>query len=292
MTINKSRKPGSFLHGEKDMTIYKQYDSRWKKKYYRATSAGTSTMGGTGCGPSACANVHQLTDPKVTPWTAAQWLMKHGYATNGSGTIHGGIKNYFLAMGLTCAWLTERAGNQYGMISMEYAPKFKTAIRQGHWGVLLMGASVWTSAGHYIAVTGFREEKGEEQYYVCDSGAKNRDGWWPWEAFERYVKHFYVITNPDAGKKAYSGTFPEKFPLRGYYKNGDGWKTCVSGTYILQIKNIQAFMNWAVKAGLTVDGQYGEKTVAAVKCFQKAAGLTQDGFFGKKTLAAAKIFKR
>lgn len=274
------------------MNIYKQYDSRWGKKYYRATSAGRSTMGGTGCGPSACANVHQLTDPKVTPWTAAQWMMKNGYATNGSGTIHGGIKNYFLAMGLTCSWLTERAGNQYGQASLSYAQKTKEAIRKGHWGVLLMGRSDWTSAGHYIAVTDFREKDGLEQFYVCDSGGKNRDGWWQWEAFERYVKHFYVITNPDAGKKAYAGTYPSKFPLRGYYKIGDGWKTCTSGTYILQIKHLQLFLNWAVKAGLTADGQYGEKTAAAVRSFQKEAGLTQDGLYGAKTLAAAKTFKK
>ncbi|MBQ6220304.1 MAG: peptidoglycan-binding protein [Methanosphaera sp.] len=33
----------------------------------------------------------------------------------------------------------------------------------------------------------------------------------------------------------------------------------------------------------TIDGQYGPKTVEAVKKLQAATGLTQDGWFGEKT---------
>ena len=272
------------------MNLYKQYDSRWGKKFYRANSAGTSTMSSSGCGPSACANVYQLTDQKATPWTVAQWMMAKGYATNGNGTLHSGIKNFFLSMGLTCSWLTERAGNQYGSASKEYADKFCDAIKKGHWGVLLMGSSAWTTAGHYIAIIEHRISNGVDQYYVIDSGAKQRNGWWPWDAFESYVKHFYSVTNPHAGKQSYQGTFPSKFPMRGYYKVGDGWKTCTSGTYILQIKHIQIFLNWAVSAGLTIDGQYGAQTAAACKLFQIKTGMSADGEFGKKTLAAAKAY--
>ena len=274
------------------MNIFKQYDSRWGKKYYRATTAGTSTMSSSGCGPTACANIYQLVDPKVTPWVTAQWMMKNGYATNGSGTLHNGIKNYFLAMGLTCNWLTERAGNQYGKEAEEYAKPFREALKAGHWGVILAGKSDWTSAGHYLAVTGYRVNNGTEQFYVCDSGIKQRNGWWPWSAFKGVVKHLYTVKNPDAGKKGYEGTYPEKFPFRGYYKVGDGWKTCTSGAYILAIKHIQSFLNWAVGAGLTIDGQYGEKTATACKFFQAKVGVTSDGQFGKKTLDAAKTYKR
>ncbi len=38
------------------------------------------------------------------------------------------IKNYFIAMGLSCNWLTERAGNQYGKVAEEYAKQFREAL--------------------------------------------------------------------------------------------------------------------------------------------------------------------
>lgn len=85
-------------------------------------------MAGSGCGPTACAAVYQFTDSSTTPWIVAQWMMKNGYATNGNGTIHGGIKNFFLAMGLSCSWLTERAGNQYGKVAEEYATQFMKSM--------------------------------------------------------------------------------------------------------------------------------------------------------------------
>lgn len=276
------------------MNLYKQYDPRWGKKYYRATPAGTSTMSSSGCGPSACANIYQFRDSSVTPWTSAQWMMKNGYATNGNGTIHGGIKHYFLALGLTCNWLTERSGNQYGQVADSYARPFREAIKNGNWGVLLMGKSDWTNAGHYIAVIDHRVYQGIDQFYVIDSGGKQRNGWWPWASFSKCVKHFYTITNPDAGKQSYTGTYPSTFPLRGYYKLGDGYKTNTSAKFKEQIKLIQKFLNWAVSANLTVDGEYGQKTVDAVKKFQRIAlpKDTADGLFGKKTLAAAKAYKK
>lgn len=276
------------------MQLFKQYDSRWGKKYYRSTAAGTSTMSGSGCGPTACAAVYQFTDSSTTPWIVAQWMMKNGYATNGNGTIHGGIKNFFLAMGLTCSWLTERAGNQYGKVAEEYATQFMKSMSKQNWGVLLMGKSDWTAAGHYIAAVDYRISNGVAQIYIIDPGAKQRNGWWPWSAFSKYVKHFYTIVNPNAGKKEFPGTYPSKFPLRGYYKEGDGWKTSTSSTFKQQIKYIQTFLNWAVGATLKVDGEYGKASVAACAAFQRKAmpGEIPDGLFGKKTLAAAKAYRR
>lgn len=90
-------------------------------------------------------------------------------------------------------------------------------------------------------------------------------------------------------KKSYSGKFPA-LPPRGYYDTGDGYKTL--RLYKTQIKRIQMFLNWAISAGLTVDGQYGKNTTYAVKKFQKKVGITVDGSFGKKTLAKAKAFKK
>lgn len=111
-----------------------------------------------------------------------------------------------------------------------------------------------------------------------------------WKAFKNEVnaelKKLKVKKEPakktEATKKIYSGTFP-KVPDRGYFKNGD------KGT---QAKYLQKFLNWYGNYGLTVDGIIGDKTMSAVKKFQKAEGLTADGLFGSKSLAKAKAVKK
>jgi peptidoglycan hydrolase-like protein with peptidoglycan-binding domain len=49
---------------------------------------------------------------------------------------------------------------------------------------------------------------------------------------------------------------------------------------------VQAVVNAKLGSRLAVDGQYGKKTTAAVKRFQKAAGITADGIVGPQTWAA------
>lgn len=83
-------------------------------------------------------------------------------------------------------------------------------------------------------------------------------------------------------KKAYTGTFPV-LPSRGYFKIGD------KGT---QVKNLQKFLNWYGGYKLEVDGDFGVKTLAAVKDFQKKTKLVVDGLFGKNSLAKAKTIKK
>lgn len=93
----------------------------------------------------------------------------------------------------------------------------------------------------------------------------------------------------DASKKGYTGTFPV-LPSRGYFILGDGYKTLKN--YTTQIKRLQMFLNWAINAGLKVDGDYGQATKAAVTKFQKTYGLTVDGSFGKNSLNKAKAIKK
>ena len=89
--------------------------------------------------------------------------------------------------------------------------------------------------------------------------------------------------------KKYSGKFP-KLPPRKYYQLGDGYNAIIS--YKSDIGLLQKFLNWAIDSGLKVDGQYGEKTMAAVRKLQATYGLAIDGKFGKKSLAKAKKIKK
>ena len=103
--------------------------------------------------------------------------------------------------------------------------------------------------------------------------------------------HTVVVTSgrPRTDGETYSGTFPA-LPPRGYYLLGDGYKTLTN--YKTQIKRIQMFLNWAIDAGLKVDGKYGPNTEAAVERFQVLYGLTVDGSFGSKSLAMAKMIRK
>lgn len=106
--------------------------------------------------------------------------------------------------------------------------------------------------------------------------------------------HTVVVVSGRARKsssksKKYSGKLP-KLPPIGYYDIGDGYKSYIF--YDDEIKLLQKFLNWAIDAGLKVDGQYGEKTMAAVRKFQGTYRLTIDGKFGKKSLAKAKKIKK
>ena len=73
--------------------------------------------------------------------------------------------------------------------------------------------------------------------------------------------------------KPYTGSLPS-----GTVKKGS------KGT---NVKHVQKFLNWAIKAGLSVDGVCGKKTVAAIKRFQKAQKIKVDGVFGTQSRRAA-----
>lgn len=54
------------------------------------------------------------------------------------------------------------------------------------------------------------------------------------------------------------------------------------------VKALQRLLNYVIGAGLSVDGQCGKLTTAAIKNFQRNNGLTADGQFGTKSKAKMK----
>ena len=55
-----------------------------------------------------------------------------------------------------------------------------------------------------------------------------------------------------------------------------------------QVKKLQKCLNRIMHSGLTVDGIFGDKTLTAVKAFQKKYKLVVDGIVGAKTRAKIK----
>lgn len=52
------------------------------------------------------------------------------------------------------------------------------------------------------------------------------------------------------------------------------------------VRDLQAALNKAIRAGLAEDGKFGKLTEAAVRDFQRMKNLTVDGLAGRKTLGA------
>ena len=108
-------------------------------------------------------------------------------------------------------------------------------------------------------------------YYVKDE-----------EAWKKFRNEIFEESSHNDIKKGYSGTFPA-LGKKGYLSQGDKG---------INVERLQKFLNWCINAKLTVDGSFGDKTVKAVKDYQKKYGLTVDGYFGKGSLAKAKTIKK
>ena len=59
-----------------------------------------------------------------------------------------------------------------------------------------------------------------------------------------------------------------------------------------EVERLQIFLNWYGGYKLDIDGDFGNKTYAAVIDFQIKENLDIDGRFGKKSLAKAKKIKK
>ena len=148
------------------------------------------------------------------------------------------------------------------------------------------------SNGHYKAndfklgdiVQRGRKDKSGHTYTICElvNGQK-----YIANAHYKHLKGCYAVM--DAKVKTEN---PKKWK---YYKCytvlGAIRTTYHKGDYGYDVLYIQKFLNWAgIKC--TADGDFGEKTKAALETFQKKVGLKVDGIWGDKTQEKAKAYKR
>ena len=75
-----------------------------------------------------------------------------------------------------------------------------------------------------------------------------------------------------------SSPYTGKLPKKNVRKGSKG----------ANVKRAQKFLNWCIKAGLSVDGECGKSTVRAIKKFQKQYNLKVDGVFGAACRRKAK----
>lgn len=251
---------------------FSQSDSRWGKNNYDGSS-----MSNSGCGPTACADLIYAVNQKITPWVVAKWMKSKGYAVRGQGTAWSGIP---------------AALKHYGMKDVKNVAKMSDIfnyIAKGYCAVFLMrsgsrGGCVWTTSGHFIAVTGYQHKNGKHYFYTRDPGWRNHTGWYCYEdKMKGLIPQVWVckadVTPAPTPKKPtgkYSGAIPKPVLRKGS-----------TGT---EVGKLQNFLNWYLGAKLTVDKKFGGKTFAALKKFQKAEGIKVDGIYGSDSQKHAKAY--
>lgn len=249
---------------------YRQYDSRWGKKNYN----GSSNYATAACGPTACANILYITNPTITPVTTGTYMQKHGYAIRNQGTAWNGIPACLKAFGAKDVQQVDDMTKVFDLCSKGYVGVF--LFRAG-----TKGGVTWTTAGHYIAVTGYKHTNGKHYFKTFDSGGRKHDGWYCYETqMKGLIPRIWLckvapkkVVKP-TGK--YSGTIP-----KATLKNGSKGDS---------VKQLQNFLTWyGIKTNN--DGSFGNNTENSVRQFQFAEGLTVDGVYGKKSQAAAQKYK-
>lgn len=149
---------------------YNQYDSRWGNKVYN----GSSTMSTAGCGPTSVANLVHAVNSKIDPWDVALYMKEHGYAIYGHGTAWDGIPAAMKHFGLEDVKKVTEMSSVWAYLSKGYCAVF--LFRDGSRGNI-----VWTTSGHFVAVTGYKRKDGNHVLYTRDSGGRGHTGWYTYE---------------------------------------------------------------------------------------------------------------
>lgn len=178
---------------DKQPVSYLQTDPKWKSKPY-AVKGESSTIGGSGCGPTAMAMVLATwADPKVTPATECAWAQAHGYKSKGGGTFH----SYFSAAAARYGLVSRQLNGAsiYGKIGSTYHDIAKAAIDQGDLVIACMGPGTWTSGGHFVLVWNIVGNVISINDPASTRLERTRGNY---AVFKSQVKYYHVIKHPAA----------------------------------------------------------------------------------------------
>lgn len=176
---------------------YLQTDAKWKNADYSAPGEKT-TIGASGCGPTAAAMVvASWVDKKETPVEACAWALQKGYKAVKNGTYHSFFKPYGAAHGLTITQIT--GGSVQSMSAANAAAmheKALAAIKNGDLVICLMGKGNWTSSGHYIL---WYDYDGANVYINDPASTKATRLKNKLTLLQAQVKHYWICSRPSGG---------------------------------------------------------------------------------------------
>lgn len=270
-------------------TCYKQYDSRWASLGYPWKPW---LIRNCGCGEVSVCNaiIETAEHQKQTPKTIQPYMKKFA-ESHGNGTYHYGIPTAMKHYGLT--EVTEHATMQ---------KLFKELAKGNRVAVLLMGSRSagskyvhWTGSGHFIEVSGYKEEGGKHWLYVKDSASESslRNKWITYEDNIRGA-----CLKCWSGKLSASGMIKETV-VPTFTATPDGKLTIDGVGGISTVKALQKFL------GIMIDGyilgqnqsyakyhaslksvKYGKGGSITVKWLQRWLAIDDTGLWNKKTSKA------
>ena len=129
---------------------YLQTDPRWKNKPNRVPGE-NSTIGDSGCGPTAAAMlIETITGKTYTPEDACAWSIAHGYKALRQGTYYAYFTPQFAEFGIDCQMLNWT--NTYGKPDHPNHEKVVEKLKEGYYAIALMNKGLWTSSGHFVVL--------------------------------------------------------------------------------------------------------------------------------------------
>lgn len=154
------------------------------------------SMASSGCGACAIASIVSNVKDSITPRTVARWLYSKGYFSS-AGTTRTGVTKALQNYNMQCLYFTpEHTGNDEWKTAFDM---LKLSREHRLWAILLVVGKknggkddLWTSGGHYIAVTDYDPKTGK--VYVRDSGSRGRTGYYDPETLKYDTNAMWVIT--------------------------------------------------------------------------------------------------
>ena len=156
--------------------LFLQWDPNWGYEKY-----GRDFLAVTGCGPTclAMAGYHLTGDENMTPDKIAQFAQKNGYYEAGYGS----------------SWtLISEGAEKLGLKATELPlvkKKMVNALEAGNPVILAVGPGDFTTAGHYIVLTGVEDGK----FRVNDPNSReNSERLWSYEELEGQIRNIWAIS--------------------------------------------------------------------------------------------------
>jgi hypothetical protein len=111
-----------------------------------------------------------------------------------------------------------------------------------------------------------------------------------WQSASSDTTEFLPSTNPSGAaylcpSLVFQPTASDDFSVT-VPKAAPAWPTVQNGNTGNRVKTVQWLLNAQANAGLTADGNFGARTLAAVKAFQSAHSLSADGIVGPNSWKA------
>ena len=180
----------------KQPVSYLQTDPKWAALDYSAPGEKT-TIGASGCGPTAMAMVMATwAPPNVPPNTECAWALAHGYKAPRQGTYYGYFVPAAARYGLKARQLSWT--NIYGNRKSSLHEEARKAVEAGHLVIACMGKGLWTSSGHYVLVW---KIQGNIVYINDPASTRAVRTQGDYNLFKQQVKYYWVIECPEDKKE-------------------------------------------------------------------------------------------